>query len=105
MRRELDENGILADAFDLAPRNDDVIRPPQSKNAARATDDQCRDPCILAVKFKVAGISESGAVAKIHNFQLPQLRGTATLHSSKPLSCERSDITVYATAATFLAVR
>ena len=85
-RFKLYKNSILADAFDLTPGNNDILLFSKTEQTARTANDQRGNSCVLTIKLKVAGIAKPGAVAKVHDFQMAQLRGTAMFHSSKLLS-------------------
>lgn len=82
---ELNENGVLSDAFDLIPGNDQIVLSAPSKQSAASGDHERKYPCILAVEFKISRIPEASSVAQIDDLQMPQISGADAFHSSPPL--------------------
>ena len=71
---------VLAKAFYFMPRNHDIICSSDSEKAVASRNQKCQYFCILTVKFKIRGISQSCSIAQINDLQLPQIGSTATLH-------------------------
>ena len=66
---QLNEDGILTDALDHMPRDDQVILLPPPEDTAASRDHQGEDARILAIKLKVACISEPRSVAEIDDLE------------------------------------
>ena len=57
MLSQLDQNGVLADALDHLPRNDEIVFPSKAKKTGVPRDHQREDPGIFLIKLKITGIS------------------------------------------------
>ena len=57
MLSQLDQNGVLADALDHLPRNDEIVFPSKAQKTGVPRDHQREDPGILLIKLKITGIS------------------------------------------------
>ena len=71
--RKLNQNCILPDAFYITPRDSKIFLSAKPKKSATSTNDQSRNLCALPVcfKFKIAGASQFGTIAGVHNFKSP----------------------------------
>ena len=67
--RQAHKNGILPDAFDLAPRDKQILLLAKAQKSARAArHHQCGDGRALGIKLQFRGKAQARAVAQVNNF-------------------------------------
>lgn len=103
-RGHFHKDRILSDTLDIIPRNYKVILLPDSEKPTASPNHQSKNPCVLAIKFKIGGIPKPCPVTKIYDFQSPQIGCTEASHRSYTPSIKRYLPSVYAEAWAFLAV-
>lgn len=108
LRRQLYQNGVLSNALDHMPRDDQIILLSPPEKAAASGNDQSKDSGVVSVEFKIAGISQARAVTQVDDLQISKVRRAATLHNtvvSFPFFLWKAPQAVYAKRPIYLAVQ
>ena len=108
LRRQLYQNGVLSNALDHMPRDDQIILLSPPEKAAASGNDQSKDPGVVSVKLKITGISQARAVTQVDDLQISKVRRAATLHNtvvSFPFFLWKAPQAVYAKRPIYLAVQ
>ena len=63
LRRQFDKNGVLTDALNAMPWNDQILLFSKAEKATAPTDHQCENMRVLGIKFKIRGVPEPPTVA------------------------------------------
>ena len=82
--RQSNKDRIFPEAFDLMPRNYDIIGSADSENPVASDDKERQNPSVLLIKFKIRGISQSCSVTKIDDLKPSQVCRTASFHGPSP---------------------
>jgi hypothetical protein len=72
---KLHENGVLSNAFDMTPRNHQVLFPADAKKAAGTGYNERSYPSAAAIlfKLKIACIAKTSPVANVDDLKSAQL--------------------------------
>ena len=108
LRRQLYQNGVLSNALDHMPRDDQIILLSPPEKAAASGNDQSKDPGVVSVELKITGISQARAVTQVDDLQISKVRRAATLHNtvvSFPFFLWKAPQAVYAKRPIYLAVQ